>query len=212
MKLCGYAIAFVSGAALVAGIGAGIGQPEGEEPSMEDMMKMMQEASAPSDRIKTLEPLIGTFDVEAKFWMDPNAEPMTSTGKSDNQWLLDGRFVGQHYTGNFMGMDFEGFGALAFHKETEQYESVWMDNFGTGIMWQTGQPGSDPKSVTVEGEYTSAMGVQKMRNVTKIISNDKHTMEFWEPTGENGEFVKTGVLTYTRAGAGAGSGAGSSSR
>jgi hypothetical protein len=197
MKLCGYAIAFVAGAALVAGIGAGFNQPE-EEMTPEQMMEMMKQASAPGDRHKGLSPLIGEFKVDAKFWMDPTGEPMVSTGTSQNTWMLGDRFVGQHYSGEFMGMEFEGHGALGFHKETEEYEAVWVDNFGTGIMFQKGKAGTDPKKITVEGEYTSAMGTHRMKNVTTIVSNDKHVMEFWEPHGPNGELVRTGEMTYTR--------------
>lgn len=195
-----YGLAFATGALITGLAGFGLarsGQPE-EEMSPEQMMEMMKQAAAPDEHHKALEPLVGTWNVESKFWMNPD-EPMVSTGKSVNEWILGERFVSTHYTGELMDMDFEGYGALGYHKETGEYESVWLDNFGTGFLVQKGKPGTDLKTIAVEGEYTSAMGTASMKIVTKIISNDKHVTEFWEPRGENGEMIRTGELTYTRA-------------
>lgn len=170
-------------------------QPEGEM-SMEQMMEAMKQASMPGEHHEALAPLVGEWEVEAAFTM-PDGQEMTSTGRAENQWLLGDRFVGQHYEGPFMGMDFEGYGAIGYHKEKGEYVSVWMDNFGTGMLIESGKPGTDPKTITTEGSYQSMMGEQKMRHVTRIISNDKHVLEFHEP-GPDGQMRKTGTLTYTR--------------
>lgn len=201
MKCCNgvWMSGLVSAGIVIGATGMGVvntTQPEGEM-DMEAIMAQMEEASQPDEHHKMLEPLVGEFSVTTKFWMMGEGEPMESSGDASNTWLLGGRFVGTHYTGEFLGKEFEGFGAVGYHKETGQVESVWLDNFGTGLLVQKGEFG-EGTSYWVEGEYVSMMGKTKMKNVTKIISDDKHIMEFWEPSPQTGEYVRTGELTYTR--------------
>ena len=47
----------------------------------------------PGPEHKQLESLVGTWDEEIKFWMEPGKPPMTFKGSSQNRMILGGRFL-----------------------------------------------------------------------------------------------------------------------
>lgn len=201
--ICRCGLSCLAGAAAmgvaVASMGgfASANQPEGEM-GMEEMMEMMRRAAEPGEHHERMAPLVGTWDVEAKFWMGPG-EPTVSTATSENEWLLGERYVGQHYSGKFMGMDFEGFGVLGYDKNRGEYASAWIDNLSTGVFYQHGAPADDPRKIVLEGEAYTPMGKTRMKHVTRIVSDDKHVLTFYEPDPSTGEMRRVGELTYTRA-------------
>ena len=69
-------------------------------PSQEEMMKKWQEAMTPGDAHKKLEAFVGTWDAEAKSWMNgPTGEPAVSKGVSEYTSKLGGRYVQESFTG-----------------------------------------------------------------------------------------------------------------
>src|SRR5689334_22239372 len=96
-------------------------------------MEAMMKAGAPGDAHKKLDSLVGSWDATVKTWMQPGA-PMESHGTSQNTWVLGGRWVEERFTGDFMGMPFNGVGYTGYDNIKKQYVGTWMDNMSTSVM------------------------------------------------------------------------------
>lgn len=201
----GLSAAIAGGAGyLIAVTGEADARPVMQE-GQEGEMTMEQEMAAwlaladPSDEHKALAPIVGTFNAEARFQMDPTAsEPMVSTGRSVNTWVLGKRFVQQTYTSpDMMGMPFEGIGYTGYDRVTKEYVGTWMDTWFTGVMVQKGQM-TGRNEMRMESEMATPMGtMEKSRHVLKIIDDNKHELDFYKQV--EGEWVKMGTIRYTRA-------------
>ena len=98
-----------------------------------------------------------------------------------------------------MGMPFEGMGVSGYDNVAKQFQSSWIDNFGTMVMYMTGALDPATKAIT----YTAAMddfmkpGTKvKVREVVKLGDPDKHSMEWYQTRG--GKEAKTMEIVYTR--------------
>jgi Protein of unknown function (DUF1579) len=78
------------------------------DPEMEEMMKKAEAACTPGPAHQALEPLVGEWDAEVKTRMDPGAPSTISKGPAKSPWALNGRFVQQEFSGEFMGSPFTG--------------------------------------------------------------------------------------------------------
>ncbi|MCI0365795.1 MAG: DUF1579 domain-containing protein [Phycisphaerales bacterium] len=171
------------------------GQPP--QPSAEEIAWMESAKVGPNH--KKLEPLVGTFKAETKFWMGgPESEPMISTGVSVNKWVLDGRFVQSEFTGSFENEPFIGIGYTGYDNIQKKYIGSWIDTMMTGMLTHTGTADATGKVLTMTGSFQKPTGETiKDRNVTRIIDNNKHIFELHH-TEPGKEEVKVGEITYTR--------------
>ena len=171
-----------------------------QEPSADQqaMMEMMEKLSTPGEMHAKLEPMVGSFDVEATFWMAPGAEPMSSKGKSKNVWILGGRYVAQHYEGEFMGQTFNGLGLTGYDNYKKQYFGTWIDSMSTTIMITTGQV--DGKTFTFTGKMDEPMSgtVMDVKETIVVHGDDHHVLEMWMP-GPDGKPFKNMEIHYRRA-------------
>ena len=167
------------------------------DPGQQAMMEMMEKLATPGEMHKKLEPFVGTFDVEATFWMAPGTDPMSSKGTSKNEWILGGRWVAQHYEGEFMGQMFNGLGMTGYDNYKKEYLSTWMDSMSTTMMVTTGRVDGDTWTYT--GKMDDPMSGTAMDVTEKIIlhDNDHHVMEMWAP-GPDGKPFKNMEIHYRR--------------
>jgi hypothetical protein len=183
-------------------INADFTQPEDAmDPGM--MMEMMKEWAATTEQHKLLENMAGEWDCETSFSMG-GPEPVKGTGFTRSNMILGGRYVTQHFTmPDFMGMEFEGMGAVGYDKAKGKFVNVWMDNMSTGFMTMEGTYDEDTDTLTWEGEATYPAGPGQtatvpVKHIVKNVSTDKAMMEFWEPNPMTGEMHNSGTITYTR--------------
>jgi hypothetical protein len=166
------------------------------------MMEEMMKAGQPGEMHKKLEPMVGTFDVVTKFRMDPSGEWQSSRGTATEKWALGNRFVQMSFDGQMMGGPFHGEGYLGYNNVTSEYESFWIDTWGTGMMYESGK--GDGKTITLNGECadpTAGGKKTKMKSVWHITDNNSHSLEMFGADKDGKEF-KMMEITYTRAGAG----------
>lgn len=158
------------------------GADKGVAPGADDMMKMMQEMSAPGKEHEALEPMIGTFSCKTKFWMQPGAPPDESTMTSERKWILGGRYMAEEVKGTAMQMPFEGFSITGYDKLQKFYHSYWIDSMGTGTWSMTGTADASGKTFTFTGENFDPMTMTKKkgRSTTEIINNDKHVGKMYD--------------------------------
>lgn len=165
-----------------------------DQAAMDAMMK----AATPGDAHRKLDKMAGTFTTKVSTWMAPNTEPMTTEGTSENRWILGGRYLEQRFSGNFMGMPFEGIGYTGYDNVKKQYWGTWMDNMSTGMMMSTGKASGD-NAYTFTGSMADPMTGKDTTVEERIVvhSDDHHTMEMWGP-GPDGKSYKMMAIDYTR--------------
>ncbi|MGZ6988217.1 MAG: DUF1579 family protein, partial [Thermoanaerobaculia bacterium] len=117
-------------------------------PSQEEMMKAWMAVATPGEAHKKLEPVVGSFTVATKMWMDPSKPAEESAGTSENKWVLGGRFVEQRVEGTAMGQPFSGVGYTGYDNYKKKYVGSWMDSMGTMIMNSTGTADPSGKKFT----------------------------------------------------------------
>ena len=167
------------------------------DPGMEEMIKKAEAAGTPGAAHKALEPLVGNWTAEVKSWMTPGAPPTVSQATAKSTWVMNGRFVQQEFTGDFMGKPFRGVGLTGYDNMKKKYSNVWIDDMHTSMFTSEGE--GENNVITLEGKYDCPITDRKdlpMKQVLLIVSQDKHVFEMHDPT--KGSDSKTMEITYTR--------------
>ena len=162
------------------------------------MMEMMAKYSTPGAEHKKLEAMVGTWDTNAKMWMDPSATPQESKGVAENKMVLGGRFLEQTFEGTMMNQPFTGMGYTGYDLYKKQYVSTWMDSMGTMIMSATGNTDASGK-LTMTGSMDDPMTGKKMdfKETVTMVDDDHQLFEMWMP-GPDGKPFKTLEIQYVR--------------
>lgn len=167
-------------------------QPAGDAAEQEAWMK----AGTPGEMHTWLARGVGTWDAVVKMTM-PNSPSEESTGTMKIEMVLGGRYQKGHFSGNMMGMDFEGVATTGYNNLTKMFEGTWMDSFSTATMTTKGQMEGD--KLVMKGEMIDPVKNQpiKEKQVFSYMGNDKMTAEFFHE--ENGKEVPVMTITYTRS-------------
>jgi len=199
MKLLKYAVV----ALLVTGCAKKAETPRAmmeNTPQMtpQQMEEAFKKASTPGEKHRALDPLVGSYKVVSKMWMDPAAQPEVAEGSADFKWVLDGHFIEQNYHGAFQGRPFDGKGTFGYNNVENRYESSWVDTMSTGQMQSSGQIDPTGKNLIMSGDYTCPMTGQRMKSKEIFtIGTDKHVFEMYQKTPDGKEF-KGLEITYER--------------
>lgn len=157
-------------------------------------------AGQPEAHHELLKPFEGTFKAEVKMWCGPG-EPQQMTGITRNRFVLDGRFLEQHYDGDASG-DFGAYvgrGYWGYNRVTRQYEGMWIDNMSTPMMFEAGDVDAAGKVWTMAGTYDDpATGERRnKKSVIRLVSNDHNVMEMYMVDASGNE-MKTMEIHYRR--------------
>lgn len=163
-----------------------------------DAQKIWSEYMTPGSGHEVLALHAGEWKATTKMWMDTSSEPQVFEGKSKNEMIMGGRYLKSVYTGNMMGMPFEGMSVEGFDNAKKIYTSVWVDSFGTGTAISTGKYDEKTKSITYLGSvYEPVSGKdQPMREVIKTIDKDHHVIEMYNTI--NGKEYKSMEISFER--------------
>ncbi len=178
-------------------------KPKGGEapkmPSQDEMMKKWQAFATPGEAHKKLDAMAGTWNVKMKTWMAPGQPPEETEGTAENKWVLGNRYLAQHYDGKMMNQPFNGIGFTGYDNYKKKYESVWMDDMGTGIMVSTGSFDKTGKTMNFTATMDDFMTGKKttVKETITILDADTHKLEMWM-TGPDGKLFKTLEGTYSR--------------
>ncbi len=157
-------------------------------------------AGTPGESHKKLEPMVGTWNVTQKFWMEPGQAPVESQATSEHTWALGGRFVEQRFSGSMPGMNtpFEGRGYTGFDNVTGKFVGMWMDSFSTSMLTFEGTVTPCGKLLTFRGEQLAPGNMKvKYRYQVQIESADRHVFTMWQAMGEAPE-AKVMEAVYTK--------------
>lgn len=171
-----------------------------QAPATDPAMQAMMTAMAPGAHHEHMKQLTGNYTYTMKMWMDPAAPPQESTGKRSAEMILGGRFLEEKYSGNFMGMQFEGIGWMGYDNLKKEYTGAWIDNMGTGIMDMNGTCAADGKTWTMTGSGMDPATGKPMttRSVTQVVDANTFTMTMYGP-GADGKETKMFEMTCKKA-------------
>ncbi len=172
------------------------GQPM--DAASQAMMATWQAYASPNDNHKMLDPLVGTWSQVVKWWMTPDSQPETSKGMTETTWVMGGRYLQHSAKGTSMGQPFEGMGLTGFDNGKQAYQTIWMDNMGTGMMIGEGTYDPGKKTLTDQGRFTDPMiGQRSYRGVITFIDDDHHSYEMYV-ADEKGKEFRMMEIVYTR--------------
>ncbi len=179
---------------------------QGAQPEMSaDEAAMMQawaEAATPGPHHKHLEAMAGEWESKTVWWMAPGAPANESGGTASAHMILEGRFLVSEFKGEMMGMPFHGIGTWGYNNVTKQYESTWIDNFGTMTMLLTGNCSPDGKVFKMEAKYIDPMTGKDsfMKETCTITGPGAYKLEMYGPSPDGkGEF-KMMEITFKKVG------------
>lgn len=137
------------------------------------------ELAKPGHEHRQLEALVGSWDLEIKFWMQPDKPPMTFKGKSQNKMILGGRFLLTEARGGEGPTAFESFIIQGFDRRHKKYTTVGFDSQGTYYVTAAGPYDDSKKAIVMYGEDVDPVlgHTQKYDMVTRIISPTKYVTE-----------------------------------
>lgn len=168
-------------------------------PAMDEaMMAKMQEYGTPNENHKVLQQLVGSWEYSVKMWMAPDAPPDESTGNSEVSAILGGRFIQEISTGTAHNQPFEGRGICGYDNVKKEYNHLWIDNMGTGMMMVSASYDAATKTFSGKGNMSCPInGPMSIRTVMKILDVNTHTYEMYMPDKSGKEF-KAMEITYRR--------------
>lgn len=140
----------------------------------------------------------GDWNEEITMWMAPGAPETQSKAECTNSMIMDGRYQQSVHTGDFNGMPFHGISIWGFNNARKMFESSWIDNMGTSVMYMEGTYDEKTKSVSMKGKSTDPItGKQVMaREVMKFIDDKTQVMEMYET--KEGKERKIMEIKFTR--------------
>lgn len=163
-------------------------------------MKAWMEYSTPGESHKALAKSDGSWSGDVSMWPSMDAPPMTSKATMTNKMILGGRYQQSTFSGNFMGMPFEGVGTMGYDNYLKKYVSTWIDNMGSGIMKMEGTWDEGSKSMTLTGTSINPANGKEctMREVYKVVDDNNEIMEMYGPDSKTGKEYKTMEIKFTR--------------
>jgi hypothetical protein len=177
-----------------------------EKPSEADKAKMAAayyQLAKPGPEHKQLESLVGAWDQEVKYWMQPGKPPMTFKGTCQNRMILGGRFLLSESKSGEGQMAVESMIIVGFDRRHKKYTTVALDTTGTYWVTAAGLYDDSKKAIVMYGEDVDpALGhTQKYDMVTRVISPTQYVTEviFKDPEHTGGQKeLKLVEVTHTR--------------
>lgn len=143
---------------LTVGFSAGVSLSQGDskpaaQPTTEEIVKLLEKASAPVKEHEVLEQLVGIWDQKYTMWIRGVDTPLTSEGTSRNAWVLGKRFVlSNSATSPGQTVNSQHLGIYGFDTRTSLYTVFGVDTFGTYSVSATGAYDAKTKTLRLSGE------------------------------------------------------------
>ncbi len=162
------------------------------------MQKAMADFSTPGDKHKWMAKFKGTWEASVIGYMDPT-KPDTSKATNMVSMALNGLYQMGKFTGNMMGMPFEGHSTMGYDNAKKMFVNTWIDNLGSGIIYMTGTYDETTKTLNLKGQQTDPMSGKDMeiREEMTMIDNDSYTMIMYG-AGMDGKEMKFMEGTFKR--------------
>lgn len=185
---------------------AACSSPKAAEQSPPDMQAMMENwttAMTPGPQHAYLAKSVGTWEGTVTMWMDPSMPPSVSNCTTVITSVMGGRYT-HGTTSGLVSMGeasapFEGMGLYGYDNVQKKFQSVWIDNMGTGMMTGVGDLSADGKVLTWAMTMADPMTgkITTSREVDTQIDANTHVMEMFT-AGPDGKEFRTMEIRYYR--------------
>jgi len=119
-----------------------VGPPTPALSESEAMARMMEMAT-PGAPHAELMARAGTWAVDYKYRMSPDADWTTAQGVVSSKPVLGGRYLMEEHAMEMMGLPMQGLLFLGFDNSTKEYTSLWMDTSSTWWVEARGTQGAE---------------------------------------------------------------------
>lgn len=175
------------------------------DAAMAEAMIRWEAHSTPGEHHKHMESWAGEWDLAVKHRMDPGAPWEESKSTSSAKMAMGGRYLIEKVKGAFdMGdggppAEFEGMALMGYDNSKQKYFSIWIDNFGTGMMEEWGTCDGAGKVLTTTGRvYDPMIGAERdSKSVSTVVDSDTRRLEMYTPGPDGTMFVNLEII-YTR--------------
>jgi hypothetical protein len=171
--------------------------PPGMTPELMKEFEECMKAAQPGPEHAHLQEMVGTWEGKNKMWMAPGTEPMETTSTARFASTLGGRYIHGEFKGPMPGMgEFEGAALYGYDNAAKQFQVVWVDNMGTGMMVGTGALSADKKVMTWTMKWNHpSRGLITFREVDTMISPDEMKLEMYGPHTDGKEFKMMEIVS-----------------
>jgi hypothetical protein len=163
-----------------------------QNEDMAAMMEAWQKAGQPGTHHKHLAKIVGTWEAETKMWMDPSGEPMVTPATIEYKMIMDGRYLMEMISSEFMGQPFMGHGLYAFNNITGKVQAIWIDNTATGIYSYEGTINEAGDEIVLKGKYIDPLTKETKtgRSVMRLSADVLHVVSYETSGGEEWKMME----------------------
>lgn len=167
-----------------------------QQGAQDEMMKKWQEYMTPGAEHQHLAKAAGNWKASIVSYME--GQEVKSEGTASNEMIFGGRYLKSSFKGNMMGMPFDGMSLDAYDNATKEFINIWIDSFGTGILYTKGKYDEKTKEYVYTGMMVDPMAGKEVmiKNVFKYINDDQQQMIMYMVDGANE--TKSMQIDYTR--------------
>lgn len=167
--------------------------------SAKAMAAMMQNAT-PGEQHKMLAKSVGTWNADVTFWMGMGKPANNSKGTSVTNSILNGLYIESKFSGDMMGMPFNGVATTGYDLAAKEYVSTWMENMNSSPMIMRGTWDDAQKAIVSTGSQKDPTTGQEctLKQVFKIVDDNNQVMEMYGPDPQTGKEFKMVEIKYTR--------------
>lgn len=185
--------------AIACGLAAVAGAQATPDAAKARTVMALHAAMDPGEGHRKLEPMVGTFDVRVRTWLDPSQPPVESMAVAVSTWVLGNRYVQTMLSGFTLGEAWNGIAYAGYDTIAKKYVATYMDSGGTGMDWFTGLMSPDGKSGTLAATSYDAITLEPVKTELRlrITPSGDHVTEVWQ-ADRSGKWVKMIELQYTR--------------
>jgi len=148
-----------------------------------------------------LSTLLGTWDVDIVL-SDGSKSAQHSKGKAEYSWVITGRWVGCHLTGEMLGFPYEEFTILGYDSYAKNIVQVAVESVDNSMLLSRGPTSGPNQAVTALygelDEYTAGVLHSPYKVILRHVNRDRHvtTVLGFDNSGKE---VKKVEFTFSRA-------------
>jgi hypothetical protein len=161
------------------------------------MMKAWMAYATPGEQHKMLAAQNGVWQEDIKMYMeDGKVDSMKSV--CTNTMALNGLVQKSTTKGTYMGMPFEGQGTLGYNNASKKWQSTWMDNMGSGMIYMEGTYDDRTKMLSLSGTHTDPVTGKEilMKQTMKMIDDKNQYIEMFDT--KDGKEMKSMEIRLSR--------------
>lgn len=169
---------------------------EVKEEAKDEEKSESPQMGAPEE-MQHLKFLVGDWKVASKWRTDQEKDEWTESEATCNYaYILDGCAMQFTYKGDFMGMPFLGMGVQTYDRETNKWQTTWLDNMSARSTLYTGDRNDGTTVFLGEDMYAGVAMQSRMTTWDETETSFKWMMEQSMDGGKT--WMVGGEATYTK--------------